>query len=86
MIKSVLRLLAASTSFVALLLVTHSAIAATPLDKAQVELHHLSLNVISPSLQLVSQDSNNTLLDHLGCSCAVCTQGINQTSSLLICN
>ncbi|MGF1588446.1 MAG: hypothetical protein ACFCU7_04220 [Pleurocapsa sp.] len=78
MIKNILRLLAASTSFVALLLVTNSAIAATPQEKIQVELPHLTLNVISPSLQLVSQDSKNTLLDHLGCSCAVCTQGINQ--------
>ena len=80
MIKSILRLFAASTSFVALLLITNSAITATPIDNPlnQVELSVVSLNVISPSLQSMS-NGNDNLLDHLGCSCAMCTQGIKQT-------
>ena len=73
MIKTILRLLAASTSFVALLLITNSAIALT--EPTGIELPQLSLNLISPSLQLVS-DRGNTLSEHLGCSCAVCTQSI----------
>lgn len=73
MIKTILRLLAASTSFVALLLITNSAIALT--EPTGIELPQLSLNLISPSLQLAS-DRSNTLSEHLGCSCAVCTQSI----------
>ncbi len=82
MIKSILRLLAASTSFVALLLMTNSAIAATSIDYTvnQVEPSVVSINVVSPSLQLIG-NGNNNLVDHLGCSCAECTQEIEQTSS-----
>ena len=81
MIKSILRLLAASTSFVALLLITNSAIAAVPVDLAGIEspqLNIVNLNVISPALQLASND--NSLSEHLGCSCGLCTQSINQIS------
>ena len=82
MIKSILRLLAASTSFVALLLITNSAIAATPIDNPlnRVESSIASLNVISPSLQSMS-NGNDSLMDHLGCSCAICTPEIKQTTS-----
>lgn len=82
MIKSILRLLAASTSFVALLLTTKSAIAATPIDYPinQVESPVVSLNVVSPTLQLIG-NTNDNLLDHLGCSCGVCNPGMNQTTS-----
>ena len=73
MIKTILRLLAASTSFVALLLVTNSAIALT--EPTAIELPQLSLNLISPALQLAS-DRGNALSEHLGCSCGVCTQSI----------
>jgi|GEM_PF-2386575 len=78
MIKNILRLLTTSTSLVALLLVTNSAIAITlPAHPVtQVKSSTVSLNVISPTLQLIG-DGNNQLLDHLGCSCAVCTSGIN---------
>ena len=72
MIKSILRLLAASTSFVALLLITNSA-TAVALEPTQIELPQLSLNIIGPTLQLAS-DRDRTSLDHLGCSCGVCTQ------------
>ncbi len=87
MIKSILRLLAASTSFVALLLITNSAIATTPIDNPlnRLESSIVSLNVISPSWQSMSNGSDN-LLDHLGCSCAICTQGIEQTTGLSILN
>ncbi|MEO1670411.1 MAG: hypothetical protein AAFR77_06415 [Cyanobacteria bacterium J06631_2] len=78
MFKNILRLFAASASFVALLLITSPAIA-TPavanLD-TQFDMPSISLNIISPSLQ---QDSN-ILLEHLGCTCAVCTQGQEQTT------
>ena len=80
MIKSILRLLAASTSFVALLLITNSAIAA-PVDFARIEspqLNIVNLNVISPALQLAGND--NSLSEHLGCSCGLCTQSINRIS------
>ena len=80
MIKSILRLLAASTSFVALLLITNSAIAATPIDNPlnRVESSIVSLNVITPSLESIS-NGNDNLLDHLGCSCA--TKILVSTSS-----
>jgi hypothetical protein len=80
MIKSILRLLAASTSFVALLLITNSAIAAAPVDLARIEspqLNIVNLNVISPALQLAG---NENISEHLGCSCGLCTQSINQIS------
>ena len=72
MIKSILRLLAASTSFVALLLITNSA-TAVALEATEIELPQLSLNVVNPTLQLASA-RDRTSLDHLGCSCGVCTQ------------
>ncbi len=82
MLKNLLRLLATSASLVALLLFANTAIAATTdnfllLTVKQPELELVNLNVISPGLELTNQ-YNNTLLQHLGCSCAVCTQGINQ--------
>ena len=86
MIKKLLRLLAASANFVAVLLVANVAIAATQIDNASLpsvdssKSQLVNLNVVSPSLKIVQQ-SDNILLDHLGCSCAVCTQGINTTSS-----
>lgn len=79
MIKSILRLLAASTSFVALLLITNSAIAA-PVDLARIEspqLNIVNLNVISPALQLAGNDN---ISEHLGCSCGLCTQNIDRIS------
>ena len=86
MIKKLLCLLAASANFVTVLLVANVAIAATQIDDASLlsvnrsTLQLVNLNVISPSLNIVQQ-SNNILLDHLGCSCAVCTRGTNTTSS-----
>lgn len=82
MIKGILRLLATSASFVALLLTTNSAIAATTIDDPinQIESSVVSLNVVSPHWQLIG-NANNNLLDHLGCACAACTQGITQTNS-----
>ena len=81
MIKNLLRLLATSTGFVALLLITNTAMLATPINNlAQARGSSLSLNVISPSLQLISSD-RHSLSDRFGCSCAVCTQSTAQISS-----
>lgn len=84
MIKNILRLLAASTSFVALLLAGNSAIALTPSDLSvdQVSSSMISLNVVSPTLQSIAIGNNKqNPLAHLGCNCAVCTQGVNQSNS-----
>lgn len=82
MIKSILRLLAASASFIALLLSSNSAIAATTTDYPinRVETPIVNLNVISPNLQLIGNNSDS-LLDHLGCSCGICTQRGNAAQS-----
>lgn len=84
MIKNILRLLAASASFVALLLTTNSAIAGTTINDSpnQIEPSVVSLNVVSPNLQLIGNNNDN-LLDHLGCSCGVCTQNIKTAESNL---
>ncbi len=78
MIKNLLRILASSVTFVAVMLVANiampKAIAFPQVDNvSQPTSLSVSLNVISPSLE--SYQSNNSLLDHLGCSCATCTQG-----------
>lgn len=80
MLKNILRLMAVSASFVALLLVTNPAIATTPLTID----HHwrssvISLNVVSPVLQA---SNTNTLINHFGCSCAVCIQSLQNTSQI----
>ena len=74
MLKYILRLVAASASLVALLLVANQAIAATPVSNSPVRLDSapVSLNIVSPSLQL--NKGNDTLLQHLGCTCAACIQ------------
>lgn len=88
MINYLLRLLAASTSFVALLLVANTAFAApqinSPLTQTinQSALQQVSLNVISPALQLANQP-HNLLNEHLGCSCAACIQALGQTSNTI---
>ena len=76
MFKNILRLLAASTSFVALLLITNSAIALTSNNNAVSQLRSpaVSLNAVSPSLEFIG--SSKTLSTHLGCSCATCVQSI----------
>lgn len=77
MLKNILRLLAASASFVALLLVTNPAIATTPqTSDRQWQSPVVSLNVVSPFLQASNTD---TLINHFGCSCAVCIQSIENT-------
>ena len=82
MIKSLLRLLAASSSLVALLLLTNSAIAATAIEQYyhQDNSAVVSLNVVSPALQLIANEHQQHF-DHLGCACAVCTQGIVDNKS-----
>ena len=76
MFKTILRLLAASTSFVALLLIATPAIALSSTDNSisQVDSPTVSLNLISPSLELIG--SSKTLSNHMGCSCATCVQNI----------
>jgi len=73
MFKNILRLLAASTSFVALLLITNSAIALSPNEDAPSQTSVVNLNLVSPSLTMVS---NSDLNSHLGCSCATCVEQI----------
>ena len=82
MIKSLLRLLAASSSLVALLLLTNSAIAATSIEQYyhQDNSAVVSLNIVSPALQL-SANGHHQQFDHLGCACALCTQGIVENKS-----
>ena len=74
MFKYILRLVAASASLVALLLVTHPAIAATSVDNSldRFGSASVSLNVVSPSLQL--NNDSDILLQHFGCSCGACMQ------------
>lgn len=79
MLKNILRLLAASASFVALLFVTNQAIAANLTVEDQLQSPTVSLNVVSPSLQLVN---NNTLLNHFGCSCTACIQSLQNTNQI----
>ena len=78
MVKNILRLLAASTSFVALLLIANPAIAFASTDDSisQVESPTFNLNLISPSLELIG--SSKTLSNHVGCSCATCVQSIRK--------
>ncbi|MEL6928156.1 MAG: hypothetical protein AAFO95_05955 [Cyanobacteria bacterium J06600_6] len=76
MFKNILRLLAASTSFVALLLASNSAIASVNPGGSvnQVQSPTVNLNVISPALELIG--NSKTLSSHLGCSCQACVQQI----------
>ena len=75
MIKKLL--LTASTGFIAILLIANSAIAITSFDTlAQTRQSALNLNIISPSLQLVSNNSSN----HFGCSCTSCIQSVQSTT------
>ena len=77
MFKSILSLLAASTSFVALLLITNSAIATTlnHYTMSQAKSSSISLNIVSPVLELVSSQQNNHL-DSSNCCCDTCVQNI----------
>jgi hypothetical protein len=78
MFKNILRLLAGCASFVALLFMTSPAIASTTVATAEHQLQSsavnlaVNLNVASPSLQLAGNP--DTLANHVGCSCAACTQ------------
>jgi|GEM_PF-5867465 len=76
MFKNILRLLAASTSFVALLLVANPAIALISADNSisQVQVPTVNLNAVSPSLEIMG--NSKTLSSHLGCSCTDCVQSI----------
>ena len=76
MFKNILRLLAASASFVAFLLIANPAIALTSADNSvsKVETPTFNLNVTSPSLELIG--SSKTISSHIGCSCATCVQSI----------
>ncbi|MCC0176513.1 hypothetical protein I4641_05910 [Waterburya agarophytonicola K14] len=86
MIKNLLRLLASSATFVAVMLVANITVAAPQIDNTSIlttarsQSSLVSLNVVSPSLVFDCQP-NHFLSDSLGCSCAVCTQGIESTSN-----
>lgn len=74
MFKNILRLLAACISFVALLFITRPAIATTTVTNAEQQLQSpaVNLNVVSPSLQIAG--NTDALVNHVGCTCAACTQ------------
>lgn len=73
MFKNILRLLAACISFVALLFITRPAIATTTVTTAYTsQSPAVNLNVVSPSLQVAG--NTDTLVNHVGCTCAACTQ------------
>ncbi|MEY2857848.1 MAG: hypothetical protein RLZZ74_2160 [Cyanobacteriota bacterium] len=90
MLKYILRLVAASTSFVALLFITHPAIATTPITNLDQQWRLgsaypagspvVSLNVVSSSLQLAKNQGifPDVALDHFGCACATCIQSLEQ--------
>jgi hypothetical protein len=80
MLKNILRFLVACASFVSLLFITTSAISSTPVTTAERQLQPLmaNLNVVSPSLRLAS--NTDTLVDHIGCSCAACTQSLRPST------
>lgn len=82
MLKYILRLLAASTSFVALLFITHPAIATLPIPNLDQQWRSpvVSLNVLSDSLQLTNNQDvfPDVALDHFGCACATCIQSLEQ--------
>ncbi len=73
MLKIILRLLAASTSFIALLLITNSVIATTLVHPAlsPTESSAISLNAANPVLQIVG-DRDDNLLHSFGCCCDAC--------------
>jgi hypothetical protein len=79
MIKSLINLLAASASFLALLLVANTALATPQITNSVVQtlaqpiIEQVSLNLLSPSLQL-SAGQSNSISEYFGCSCAACSQ------------
>ncbi|MEO0013866.1 MAG: hypothetical protein RLZZ535_2255 [Cyanobacteriota bacterium] len=81
MLKNILRLLAASASFVALLFVTNQAIAANLTVEDQLQSPAVSLNVVSSSLQLAASNKDISA-NHFGCSCAVCIQSLQNTNQI----
>jgi hypothetical protein len=82
MLKYILRLVAASTSFVALLFITHPAIATFPIPNLDQQWRSpvVSLNVVSGSLQLANNQDvfPDVALNHFGCACATCIQSLEQ--------
>ena len=88
MIKNLLRLLASSASFVAVLLIANMAIAAPQVDNYQPQivdragLESVNLNLVSSTLKLIPY-SEHTSGDRLGCSCTACTQAISSNNNLI---
>ena len=81
MIKNLLRLFASSATFIAVMLVANIAIAAPQIeDNSALAIDQSSSSLINLNVISASLDSNNSLLDHLGCSCGICTQGNNPIS------
>ena len=81
MIKYLISLMTTVASFVALLLFGNTAVA-NPVANSTVTqapsdtvMEVVNLNVNSPFLQL-NNPTADSIFAHLGCSCAVCTQGV----------
>lgn len=89
MIKNLLRILASSATFVAVMLVANVAIAQADTEISFTQTNQVSasqartsfVNLSQISTSLKPYKSDNPLLDHLGCSCAVCTQGVTPGNS-----
>ena len=85
MLKKLITLCAASACFVALLLLanTNSIILeiTNPMSQSTVQpgSQQVSLNVV-PSELGFSNNQENILLEHSGCSCSLCTQLVNNSS------
>ncbi|MDJ0532835.1 MAG: hypothetical protein QNJ70_10120 [Xenococcaceae cyanobacterium MO_207.B15] len=80
MIKHLISFLTALAGLIGFLLMGNTAVA-SPLDNNTVEpaasntvTKIVNLNVSSPLLQLNSKTATS-IFEHLGCSCAICTQG-----------
>ncbi len=81
MLKNLLNIISSSTVLVTFLLLAKTTtaipIANNPIEMASSPLvvAEVNLNVVSPLFQgHFDNDKTNPLMQHLGCSCAICTQ------------
>lgn len=81
MLKNLLNIISTSTAVVTFLLLAKTAtavpIANNPIEMASssIVVAEVNLNVVSPLFQgHFDNDKTNPLMQHLGCSCAICTQ------------
>ena len=87
MIKFLMALITAFTSFIGLLGINNSALA-TPVPTQEIQPvvfdsvgQTVNLNLTASLWQLDSQNTKN-IFDHLGCACAACSQPVETENSL----